>query len=221
MAITKIKYPRIDTATLISPSSENAITVTSGKLYVSPIPTQTSELTNDGEDGTHPYATEQYVDEKLGGVYTPAGSVTFAELPALSASVLGYVYNITNNFTTTSDFVEGAGISYPAGTDVVIINTAGAGQTPVYKYDVLSGFIDTSAFLEISNVVTGEIPTGNINGSNVTFTLAYTPVTGTVKVYLDGQRMALTADYSISGTTITFVEAPVTGSVLQADYVKA
>lgn len=221
MAITKIKFPRIDTGTLISPSTGNSLTTASGKLYVSPIPTKTSDLTNDGSDGSHQFATEQYVDNKLAGVYTPAGSVAFASLPAASASTLGYVYNITDAFTTTSDFVEGAGNSYPAGTNVVIINTAASGQSPVYKYDVLAGFIDVSGFLQTAKVVTGETLTGTVDGSNVTFSIANSPLSGSVKIYLDGQRLALTADYTISSTTITFVEAPVVGSVLLADYIKA
>lgn len=221
MAITKIKFPRIDTDTLISPSTGNSLTTASGKLYVSPIPTKTSDLTNDGSDGSHQFATEQYVDNKLAGVYTPAGSVAFASLPSPSASNLGYVYNVTDAFTTTADFVEGAGNSYPAGTNVVVVNTAASGQSPVYKYDVLAGFVDVSGFLQTSKVVTGETLTGTVDGSNVTFSIANSPLSGSVKIYLDGQRLALTADYTISSTTITFVEAPVVGSVLLADYIKA
>ena len=58
---------------------------------------------------------------------------------------LNNVYNVTDAFTTTSDFVEGAGKSFPAGTEVAIINN-GDDQTPVYKYSVYSGFIDLSAY---------------------------------------------------------------------------
>ena len=37
---------------------------------------------------------------------------------------------------------NGAGKNYPAGTNVVIVNTSGS----TYKYDVLSGFVDLSAY---------------------------------------------------------------------------
>ena len=62
-----------------------------------------------------------YVDEKLSVTYKASGSVFFADLPALAASREGHVYNIKDDFTTTADFVEGAGKDYPAGTNVVII----------------------------------------------------------------------------------------------------
>ena len=71
-------------------------------------------------------------------VFQPGGSFAFANLPAASAQTLGFVYDITDDFTTTSDFREGAGIDYPAGTNVVVVNV-GTAQSPVYKYDILMG----------------------------------------------------------------------------------
>lgn len=86
------------------------------------------------------------VDKKISVVYKPAGSATLDTLPVLSASVLGNVYNMSAEFTTTSDFVEGAGKKYPAGTNVVVVNT-GTDANPTYKFDVLTGFIDTDSFV--------------------------------------------------------------------------
>lgn len=74
--------------------------------------------------------------------YKAAGSTLFANLPALSSAIEGNVYNITDSFTTTADFVEGAGNTYGAGTNIVCINTAASGQIAVYKWDVLGGFVD-------------------------------------------------------------------------------
>ena len=159
------------------------------------LPAKTSDLTNDGEDGTSPYATEDYVttyggkidsisvngtpqtidanknvditvptdlddltntgadpyaqmsdvEAAVTGALKPKGSVAFANLPQLTAANLNNMYNVTDAFTTTADFVEGAGVSYPAGTNVAIINT-GTDANPVYKYDCYTGTIDTSAF---------------------------------------------------------------------------
>lgn len=71
--------------------------------------------------------------------------------------------------------------------------------------------------------VMGEVPGGTIDGSNVTFTLANTPATGTLALYQSGQRLAGGgADYTISGSTITFTTAPPVQSpvvVLIADYI--
>lgn len=54
----------------------------------------------------------------LTGAFQIRGSV--ASIPTLSNCNPGDVYNITSEFTTTADFVEGAGIKYPAGTDIYV-----------------------------------------------------------------------------------------------------
>ena len=89
--------------------------------------------------------TKQQTDDKISAaissVYKPAGSTTFAALPAPAANVLGNVYNVTDAFTTTDQFVEGVGKSYPAGTNVAVVLV---GED--YKYDVLSGMVDLSNY---------------------------------------------------------------------------
>lgn len=89
------------------------------------------------------------ISSALSSTYKPKGSVAFANLPALSSANEGNVYNVTDAFTTTSDFVEGSGKDYPAGTNVVIVNTSGS----TYKYDVLAGFVDLSAYQLSSDLV--------------------------------------------------------------------
>lgn len=54
-------------------------------------------------------------------VYKPGGSRAFADLGVPSEDRLGYVYNIIDDFTTNYYFIEGAGINYPSGTDVAVI----------------------------------------------------------------------------------------------------
>lgn len=91
--------------------------------------------------------TKEYVDKMVSGLYRPAGSVAFASLPALSTNVLGNVYNITDNqFTTTADFVEGAGHVYYRGTNVVVVDQ-GTVSSPDLKFDVLPGIYDFSAYV--------------------------------------------------------------------------
>ena len=55
----------------------------------------------------------------------------------------GGVYNITDELTTDSNFVEGAGKKYPAGTNVVLVETSGGTR----KWDVLAGFVDMSNYM--------------------------------------------------------------------------
>lgn len=99
-------------------------------------------LANNGD----PYQTQSEVEaeirSQISGAYKPQGAVAFANLPALSSSIEGYVYNVTNAFTTTADFIEGAGHKYPAGTNVVCVEHG----TGTYKWDCLTGTIDLSAY---------------------------------------------------------------------------
>ena len=99
-------------------------------------------------------AVKTYVDDtvaaQIATVYKPAGSVAFASLPTLAVGVLGNVYNVTDSFTITSDFVEyasGVTKTYPAGTNVVVVDTDTTGQSPTYKFDVLPGFVDLSPYV--------------------------------------------------------------------------
>lgn len=93
--------------------------------------------------------TQTQVDEKIdaaiSAVYKPAGSIAFASLPTPGADNLGNVYNITDEFTTDARFTEGAGIEYPAGTNVAVVETSSEPAT--YMFDVLSGFVDLSDYL--------------------------------------------------------------------------
>lgn len=66
-----------------------------------------------------------------------------------------------------------------------------------------------------------ETPSGTVNGSNVTFTLAQTPQeNAAVLLFLDDTLKRQTADYSISGVTITMVTAPANGQTLYAFYIR-
>lgn len=83
--------------------------------------------------------------KSLTGAYIPKGNTTFELLPAtITSSMLGYVYNVTNAFTSDSRFADGSGIDYPAGSNVVVVDIDTTGSTPDLKFDVLSGIIDLS-----------------------------------------------------------------------------
>lgn len=89
------------------------------------------------------------INSALTGVYTPRGSISFANLPQPQEGNKGYVYNVLDDFTTTSAFLDGAGHSYGAGTNVVCVD-AGSGS---YKWDVLAGIID------LTELTAGEVQT--------------------------------------------------------------
>jgi hypothetical protein len=72
----------------------------------------------------------------------------------------------------------------------------------------------------IWNNVVRETPSGSVNGTNTTFTLANTPVSGSEQVFLNGllQEPGSGNDYTISGATITYLAAPLTGDRLRVTY---
>lgn len=77
----------------------------------------------------------------------------------------------------------------------------------------------TSGTFVTSGTLTQETPSGTINGSNVTFTLANTPASNSsVQVYLDGVILIQTTDYTISGSTITMTTAPANAQKLYVVY---
>lgn len=67
------------------------------------------------------------------------------------------------------------------------------------------------------SIMANQLLSGTVNGSNVTFTLPTIP-NGEVLLYASGVRLLPTADYTVSGDTVTMVSAPETGTVLYADY---
>lgn len=66
------------------------------------------------------------------------------------------------------------------------------------------------------NTVTGETPTGVINGVNKIFVLAHVPTS--LAVYLNGLLQYPGTDYTVSGNAITLAVAPNSGSVLTVNY---
>lgn len=62
---------------------------------------------------------------------------------------------------------------------------------------------------------TRETPVGAVDGARTTFTLAHTPISGTEVLTYNGlEQTAGGVDYTISGSTITFVTAPLSGALL-------
>ncbi len=66
---------------------------------------------------------------------------------------------------------------------------------------------------------TQEVPSGSVNGSNVTFTLAGVPTSASVvTLFQDGALLTQGVDYTIANATITMTTAPAPGQSLWAVY---
>lgn len=104
----------------------------------------------------------------LPSAIVPKGTKTFAQLtPAtdLAAASLGFMWNISDAFTTTADFAEGAGHSIPAGANVYVANVGTAGS-PSYKYDIFQGMYDLSGYAtKVSGAVSGNFAGLDGNGN--------------------------------------------------------
>lgn len=168
-----------------------------------------------------------------GSLYSAGDGLTLSgsafQVNAADASIQVNADNIAVKKGDASLEVGENGLQVKHGTagQVYVANSSGV-LTPV----TLSGDVSAvtaagevtlvSNVLKATNYITREAPTGSVNGSNVTFTLAYTPVSGSESVFLNGilQEPGSGNDYSISGGTITFADAPVSGDRIRVSYIK-
>lgn len=98
----------------------------------------------------------------ISAVYKPGGNKTAAELTSalLVEANLGKVYNLTTDATTTSDWVDGAGETVKAGTDVGIVAVE-ENDTTVYKFNAYSVKIDLSGYKTVQTAVADPSASGN------------------------------------------------------------
>ena len=109
---------------------------------------------------------------------------------------------------------DGVSVDYTIADNVIIFDENVPVDTKIvctYYYfleESLQGYIDR------------EIPIGNINGENNTYNLSRIPLEGTEHVYLNGllQEKGVDADYTLTGTTLTFAYSPLEDSLIQCTY---
>lgn len=130
----------------------------------------------DSDNAKYYYQQAKDISEGLKGGLQPHGTVAFADLPALADVSTGWMFNISDEFTTTDDFKEGAGNVIPAGANIY--------KTSDEKWDVLAGTpvtgikgVNEDSFRRGNVVLTAEdvgaVPTGGDTAENTTaFTAA-------------------------------------------------
>lgn len=118
--------------TSASTSASNAKT-SEAKAKASETNAKTSETNSaKSESEAQKYAEQaKEISESLSGALRPLGTINFADLPSTADANSGDMYNITDQFTTTTDFKEGAGNIIPAGSNVYL--------TVDRYWDVLAG----------------------------------------------------------------------------------
>lgn len=104
----------------------------SAKLAQSYTKGNTGLRPNEASDSAEYYYNQsKSISESFSGALRPMGTVEFSDLPAIDSVTGGNMYNISDDFNTTDDFMEGKGHSYPAGTNVY--------KTASGKWDCLAG----------------------------------------------------------------------------------
>jgi hypothetical protein len=155
-----------------------------------------------------------------------------------SAVKSAFLNNINGNGTVRlvvkGDGLVGIGTVNPAQTlDVAgtmrLTGSTGTGTTLMARNaDGDVSAVTLSGGLSLSNnVLSGassitpkaETPTGLVNGSNLVYTITTTPIANEgVIVFLNGIAQYNGIDYTVSGTTITFTNAPASGSSIFVYY---
>lgn len=122
-----------------------------------------------------------------------------------------------------------SGLRVKQGTagQVYIANSSGVLTPTTLSGDVSAvsgtgGVTLATTVMKSANYIVRETPSGLVNGSNVSYVLANTPITGTESVFLNGvlQEPGAGNDYTISAATITYLTAPVTGDKVRVSYIK-
>ena len=159
----------------------------------------------------------QWVNPPTGGVSfvdseTPGGTINGTNLTFTTSQAANPPISlrlVRNSLTLV------AGLDYTlSGTTISFVSGAQpqVGDVLLANYRLGSTGINFADF---------ETPGGTVNGTNVTFTLAYTPnpAVGLV-LFRNGATLTVGVDYSLSGSTVTFTSGatPQTGDVLRANY---
>lgn len=125
----------------------------------------------DSDNAKYYYQQAKDVSEGLKGGLQPHGTVAFADLPALADVSTGWMFNVSDEFTTTDEFKEGAGNVIPAGANVY--------KTSDDKWDVLAGTpvtgikgVNEDSFrrgnVELTAENVGAVATGGDTAENIT-----------------------------------------------------
>lgn len=130
------------------------------------------------------------------------GTVTFENLPPLAQADSGDMYNISNQFTTTSDFVEGAGIVVPLGSNVY--KTVGG------KWDVLAG----SPVTGVKGNSESTYRRGNVNITKSNIGLGNVDNTSDAnKPVSTAQQAALNSKQNITDNSLTTTSKNIPGAI--------
>jgi len=152
--------------------------------------------------GTNPYPEQSgtaTTGQTLGTPENPWEAIYVYNLPFFSGnSSSGAGVSSLNGETGAVTLVAGSNITItPSGQNITISSTGGGSGNP-FSFN--------------------EIPSGLINSSNSTYTLANAPINNSLELYYNGLLLDTPDDFTLSTLTISMVSPPVTSSKLIATY---
>lgn len=147
---------------------------------------------------------------------TPSGAINGVNTEfTLASQIVTFSLEVYKN----GIHLSGNGDDYYEGPDSFTMVTPPATGTILsvnYRVGSSSEYsVGTNSF------ISGEVPSGTVNGTNLIFTIARGYIANTTEVYINGLKQQRSVDYTEtnSGTgTITMVAAPRTGDVITVDY---
>ena len=209
---------------LVAAVAGNALTATSGVLDVL---VDSAEITSGAVDVDH--LSDLRVTEGTGLIADfAAGTIRVDD--GATVTVVSVGASTTTVADNDTSFVE----VDSAGSVTNNVTGFTQGRIPLAEVTAVTGDItvvtDKRAWLDLdpgatglleANFVDNEVPTGDLDGADVTYTLANTPSPATsLKVYLNGIRQDEGAgdDYTQAAGVITFAAAPISTDKVLADY---
>lgn len=177
-----------------------------------------------------------WVQDRSGIIYTNGNGISLIGSAFAVKTGNGIAFDGSNNVTITPNgtalTVAAAGLSITNGTagQLMLAGTAGlAAFTSILGDVTVSGTgvttvnaSNTTGFVKYTANVYNEIPSGLVNNTNTTFNLVTVPAVASLELFYNGVLLEPGAgnDYTISGTTITTLFAPVLGDKLRGFYIK-
>lgn len=198
--------------TVTDENGKSTINVTSRKNAFEVYLDGHAELQNQGTTDNS-VVIRKYLNDtiasQVSSVYKAKGSIAnISALATPSKSYEGFVYNIETEFTTTANFVEGAGKKFPAGTNVVCVNTTGT----TYKWDVLAGMVDLTNYATKTDL-SGKQAT-LVSGTNIK-TINGQSLLGSGNITIEGGGgTAVTVDDDLSSESTNPVQNKVINAAL-------
>lgn len=182
-----------------------------------------------------------FIQDQSGTAYAASAPLLLTGT-VFSVTVGNGIQNLTGTLAVkaadTSLTVAAAGVNVTPGTAAqFLVTNAGATAASMVS---MSGDVTLAAtgattvtntistgFTKYTNFVVGEVVGGALNGANTAFTVANTPANAfggasTMSLYLNGQLLQAGAgnDYTIAGTAITALFAPLATDKLTANYMR-